>query len=112
MAIVHQLSKEPRVGTILGRLKNGLAHIGSSVAPWSTASRELAAGWIATRKVPPILINTMPKSGSIYLTRTVATSLEIEYSLDSLAEGEFAIMSLRLPSHTNRWRHNCVRLGI
>ena len=61
---------------------------------------------------PPILINTMPKSGSIYLTRTVATSLEIEYSLDSLAEGEFAIMSLRLPSHTNRWRHNCVRLGI
>ena len=89
MAIVHQLSKEAWVGTILGRLKNGFAHIGSSVAPWSAASRELAAGWIATRKVPPILINTMPKSGSIYLTRTIAASLGIEYSLTSLVDGLF-----------------------
>ena len=89
MAIVHQLSKEPRIGATFGRLKNGFAHIGSSVAPWSVASRELAASGIATRKVPSILINTMPKSGSIYLTRTIATSLGIEYSLTSLVDGLF-----------------------
>ena len=41
------------------------------------------------RTLPPILINTMPKSGSIYVTRTVASSLGIEYSLKSLAYGFF-----------------------
>ena len=89
MAIVHQLSKEPRIGATFGRLKNGFAHIGSGVAAWLAASREVAASRITTRKVPSILINTMPKSGSIYLTRTIATSLGIEYSLTSLVDGLF-----------------------
>ena len=43
------------------------------------------------QRVPltPILINTMPKSGSIYLTNTIASSLGIEYSTNSLAYGFF-----------------------
>jgi hypothetical protein len=40
-------------------------------------------------KLPPILINTMPKSASIYLTKTIAASLGVEYSLASLAQGYF-----------------------
>jgi hypothetical protein len=31
------------------------------------------------RSLPPVLINTMPKSGSVYLTSTIASSLAVEY---------------------------------
>lgn len=39
--------------------------------------------------VMPILINTMPKSGSIYLSRMIASSLGVEFSVKSLAYGFF-----------------------
>jgi Sulfotransferase domain len=62
-------------GGVLARVKRKL------VAPRLTKSRA---------RLPSILINTMPKSGSIYLSRMVASSLGIEFSLKPLAHGFFA----------------------
>lgn len=61
-------------GDVLARVKRKL------VAPRLTKSRA---------RLPSILINTMPKSGSIYLSRMVASSLGIEFSLKPLAHGFF-----------------------
>jgi hypothetical protein len=71
MAAFLYLRKEPGANEALGRLKSVLLRV------------------LRNRKLPPILINTMPKSASIYLTKTVAASLGVEYSLVSLAHGFF-----------------------
>ena len=63
-----------RASNVLARVKRKL------VAPRVTKSRA---------RLPSILINTMPKSGSIYLSRMVASSLGIEFSLKPLAHGFF-----------------------
>ena len=63
-----------RAGNVLARVKRTLA------APRVSESRA---------RLPSILINTMPKSGSIYLSRMVASSLGIEFSLKPLAHGFF-----------------------
>jgi hypothetical protein len=78
VAVLH-LRKEPSVTEVLGRLKGALVRIGRNVglSPYTKLP------------LPPILINTMPKSASIYLTKTVAASLGVEYSLVSLVHGFF-----------------------
>jgi hypothetical protein len=63
-----------RAGNVLARVKRKL------VAPRLTKSRA---------RLPSIWINTMPKSGSIYLSRMVTSSLGIEFSLKPLAHGFF-----------------------
>jgi hypothetical protein len=61
MAGVLRLRKEASINEALGRLKGALVRV------WK--NNELPA---EARKLPPILINTMPKSASIYLTKTVS----------------------------------------
>src|SRR5271170_1728898 len=86
----------------LARLSCALERMGNAAA-WSPAGRSVRNAWTAARKLPPILINTMPKSGSIYLTRTIANSLEIEYSLRSLASGVFPTYAM-IPTALERFR--------
>lgn len=54
--------------------------------------------------LPAILVNTMPKSGSIYIGNTIASSLGIEFSLTSLAHGVFPTYTMSLDAlHRFKW---------
>ena len=64
-----------------------LFDLGDPYASFQEPSRSIATE--SRSAVMPILINTMPKSGSIYLSRMIASSLGIEYSTKSLAYGFF-----------------------
>lgn len=86
--MAHQLLERLRARPIIGGLGRSLS--------WARSRNIPAPGEIEVRRVPttadplpPILINTMPKSGSIYLARMVATSLDVHFSLKTLTSGLF-----------------------
>jgi Sulfotransferase domain len=79
----------------------------NNVVAWPQVGHYFGLIQKAPRKLPPILINTMPKSGSIYLTRTIATSLGIEYSLRSVVDGLFPTYSM-IPEVLDHFRRGDV----
>jgi hypothetical protein len=54
-----------------------------------SALRRGTNGRVHADRLPSILVNTMPKSGSIYLSRMIASTLAADYSLRSVAHGFF-----------------------
>jgi hypothetical protein len=108
VAIAHRL-REAASDVVFDGLKSAFARIGNNVAAKSRVTRNFALSRIKAKKPLRILINTMPKSGSIYLTRTIATSLGIEYSLVSLVSGLFPSYCM-MPAAFKRFRRgNVVR---
>jgi Sulfotransferase domain len=89
MAGVHFFRSKLRLGSSIATFKAKVAHIGGNVVDWSRLRPMTNQNRNSIGRLPPILINTMPKSGSIYLTRTIAASLGIDFSLESLADGSF-----------------------
>ena len=90
MAVVRPLRRDLGfVDATFERLKGALARVENKVAGRSDPLRNTRRDRISRAKLPPILINTMPKSGSIYLTRAIANSLGIEFSTSPVAHGFF-----------------------
>jgi len=105
--VIAYRSRESASDVVFDGLKSAVARIGNNLAARSRVTRNFALSRIKTKKLPPILINTMQKSGSIYLTRTIATSLGIEYSLVSLASGIFPSYCM-MPAAFKRFRRGSI----
>jgi Sulfotransferase domain len=91
------------------RLERRLTRAASSAAVWLDGKRYFGVGSRSAKGLPPILINTMPKSASIYLTRTVASSLGIQYSVRAIGQGVFPTYTMDCAALEEFKRGNIVR---
>lgn len=81
------------------QLENGIA--GLKTVPSELTSQE--------KKIEGIIFNTLPKSGSVFISRTLALSLGIEFRTQAIAHGFFPNYFL-IPNQLERIKHgNAIR---